>query len=572
MAAIELKPDAQPSTWTAFALHPLLRRNAYGKRAVPLCRRHIAGGTRHPRVVACAHADFDAFLRTAGITLHGCRVDERGVFASQDIRPGDVLVRVPRSATLHGSSPSQSTAVASAASRKPELHESNSSHNLYGWWYHVACSLVREHALGSQSWWAPYINNLPKDPWSVTWACQVYGVDAVVKQLRPYGMSQQVRRYWAFLHTVYEHARVHDCPNSTTWQTFAWAVSIVFSRAFRTGLDGLIEMDKKQHTPVGRHAGLERHLSQRVSPDQLGVFALIPGLDMLNHSALAETDFVYDPSSDSYVISTGTSFASGEEVFVSYGPKTNEDLLFHYGFIEGASPGDAISIQSSNIQRLVASSPHPSVRFAHAEKSSLLKRLGLVSDDLEYQISRTGIDDEILQVLRICFADENSLPLISAAESRTSPVLCKPLSLENELAAWESVSNECRRRLDRLPRPSAAALEAVDSLRTRRFQSAAWDWTSQVPGTTLPEALFIAEREEILQATKDRVDHFIKVSTAVGRPVTVLLPPSQNVLPTTSFDPLAGLGPTGVHKFVLDELNALPKVTPQENSAERGDD
>jgi hypothetical protein len=342
-----------------------------------------------------------------------------------------------------------------------------------------------------------------------------------------------VRAYWEALREAFGEARREGTvAEGTTWEDFVWAVTVVQSRAFR--------VDSGVAAVGGGGARGEE-----------GEFALLPGLDMLNHSVVCKTKFELNKDTDSYEIRSGLGFEGGEQVFVSYGSKTNLDLLFFYGFVEGNNPADSVLVESSGVLLRVLTVNACTVG-QRDEKCRLLRDTGLVADTKAYHVRRDALDDELMAILRVAFASEEEMRALDPDVLRSREALRRPLSLENELLAWRSISLECDRLLARLPRVSAAAAAAADELRRETICSAVWEWGAVGDGRTTGEALVVAERRDILEATRARVQHFIAVSERLGRVTTVLLPPSQSLLSTTVWEGLSPAeGTSGLTSFSL---------------------
>ena len=97
--------------------------------------------------------------------------------------------------------------------------------------------------------------------------------------------------------------------------------------------------------------------------------ALCPLVDMANHSSRASSEMTYAYFGDALELSvggleategerqggggngnaaaaagagaaSGVAFEQGQQVFISYGPQTNDSLLQYYGFVEEANPND----------------------------------------------------------------------------------------------------------------------------------------------------------------------------------------------------------------------------------------
>ncbi|KAK1269349.1 hypothetical protein QJS04_geneDACA006721 [Acorus gramineus] len=101
-------------------------------------------------------------------------------------------------------------------------------------------------------------------------------------------------------------------------ETFKWSFGIIFSRLVRC-------------------------------PSMDGKVALVPLADMLNHSSEVETFLDYDKASQGIVFTTDRPYQPGEQVFISYGKKSNGELLLSYGFVpkEGSNPNDSVDLSFS---------------------------------------------------------------------------------------------------------------------------------------------------------------------------------------------------------------------------------
>lgn len=381
------------------------------------------------------------------------------------------------------------------------------------WWAALARRLLEEEAKGGASKWAGYVEALPRAPVGVAGACLERGVGEVAAGLRALGLAGAVWRWWKGLEGEFGKLE------GVEWERWVWAVECVVSRAFRVDKEG---------------------------GDGGGVFGLLPGVDMLNHSVVLKTGF--DVEEGEFVIRCGYGFEEGEEVMVSYGAKTNEDLLFFYGFVEGNSPADAVMVESEGVLRRVVGANRGLEHVV--EKDRLLRRAGLVGEGKVYGVRKDGMDEEIMTILRVAFATQEDLADFSVESLRGKKGRLPPLSLENEILAWQCVAAECARMIKRLPKIAAAALDEVEKLREETICSAVWEWDKVGKGETLGEALFVAERREVLEATKARMEHFADVSAKIGTVTTVLLPPTQSLLSATVFDGLsAGDCTSGVRSY-----------------------
>lgn len=476
-------------------------------------------GRFHASVSSENDRGLESYLQSAGVQFHNAGLCKslqglRGVRSTELIVAKSLVVSVPRKVALTA-----------------HVWDSGSNHKAacsYGWWLPLTIALLNERILGSRSRWAGYIEALPAEPPGAIWACETLGARHVAEQLRPYGMAGFTRRYWDFLRGAYAWAKTF-LPSVCGWRDFIWAVSTVQSRAFR--------VDTGAGSCNAANAGDATDLSA-LGSEGSGNFALLPGIDMLNHSTNCRSRLKYDDESDTFGIVVHVEFEKDKEVFVSYGQKSNDDFLFFYGFVEGNNPADCITIRSSQVLRLGISGTHSDANESDQSwrKEKLLRDAGLVADDKSYKVRREAMDEEIMAILRVCMASENELMMLNSVSLSGAKGRIASLSLGNELRVWHCIAVECDRLLRKLPKPRAGILEKAMETRNERVRSAAWDWHRAGQGNTLAEALYLSQRTEVLSLTRDRVLHFARVSEAIGRVTTVLLPPSQSILSTASFD------------------------------------
>eukprot|EP00295_Goniomonas_pacifica_P015601 CAMPEP_0175859756 /NCGR_PEP_ID=MMETSP0107_2-20121207/30435_1 /TAXON_ID=195067 ORGANISM="Goniomonas pacifica, Strain CCMP1869" /NCGR_SAMPLE_ID=MMETSP0107_2 /ASSEMBLY_ACC=CAM_ASM_000203 /LENGTH=97 /DNA_ID=CAMNT_0017176417 /DNA_START=1 /DNA_END=294 /DNA_ORIENTATION=- len=72
------------------------------------------------------------------------------------------------------------------------------------------------------------------------------------------------------------------------------------------------------------------NLTARGLPPDYVYHVLLPIADLFNHRTGYST-VTFDTNETSHVLATGN-ISRGSEIYVSYGPKCNRQLLLHYGF------------------------------------------------------------------------------------------------------------------------------------------------------------------------------------------------------------------------------------------------
>lgn len=80
-----------------------------------------------------------------------------------------------------------------------------------------------------------------------------------------------------------------------------------------------------------------------VSPRVLDLrrYVLCPLIDMLNHDGTVQSDVQYRVFTNTFCVTADREFAPGEEVRISYGPRSNDQLLQFHGFVERGNVHDA---------------------------------------------------------------------------------------------------------------------------------------------------------------------------------------------------------------------------------------
>ncbi|TKY47861.1 Ribulose-1,5 bisphosphate carboxylase/oxygenase large subunit N-methyltransferase [Spatholobus suberectus] len=258
-------------------------------------------------------------------------VGERGLVAFKNIRKGEKLLFVPPSLVI---TPNSEWSCPEAG----EVLKRNSVPD----WPLLATYLISEASLMESSRWSHYISALPRQPYSLLYWSQA--------ELDRYLEASQIReRAIERINNVigtYNDLRLRifskypDLFPDEVFdiESFKWSFGILFSRLVRL-------------------------------PSMDGKVALVPWADMLNHSCDVETFLDYDKTSKGIVFTTDRPYQPGEQVFISYGKKSNGELLLSYGFVpkEGANPSDSVEL-SLSLKKSDAS---------YKEKLELLKKYGL---------------------------------------------------------------------------------------------------------------------------------------------------------------------------------------------------
>lgn len=194
--------------------------------------------------------------------------------------------------------------------------------------------LLQQYLLGPSSFWHPYIATLPQPDILSSWSLPTFWPDddAALLEGTNTGIAAQAIRDQ--LKREYKEARrILKDAGFPGWQDYTrplhnWAYAIFASRSFRPSL-------------VFPPGDADLLLPRGVAIDDFSV--LLPVFDIVNHSMRAQVRWLPaagggDGNGDGHQVrtcrfQTFDAYGPGEQVFNSYGKKTNSELLLSYGFV-----------------------------------------------------------------------------------------------------------------------------------------------------------------------------------------------------------------------------------------------
>ncbi|KAK0589624.1 hypothetical protein LWI29_016463 [Acer saccharum] len=238
-------------------------------------------------------------------------VGERGLVALKNIRKGEKLLFVPPSLVITSDS----------QWGYPEAGEVLKQYSVPDWPL-LAIYLISEASLQKSSRWSNYISALPRQPYSLLyWTRAELDRYLEASQIRERAIERITNVIGTYndlrlrIFSKYPDIFPEEVFNL---ETFKWSFGILFSRLVRL-------------------------------PSMGGRVALVPWADMLNHNCEVETFLDYDKSTKGIVFTTDRQYQPGEQVFISYGRKSNGELLLSYGFVprEGTNPSDSVELSLS---------------------------------------------------------------------------------------------------------------------------------------------------------------------------------------------------------------------------------
>mmetsp|Transcript_45561 Transcript_45561/g.90304 ORF Transcript_45561/g.90304 Transcript_45561/m.90304 type:complete len:505 (-) Transcript_45561:36-1550(-) len=342
-------------------------------------------------------------MDTSDIAIEVAPVDlapgELGLLAKAPLEPGDILAWAPTSLLL-----TKAKAIDVWGQAVESLQDRMA----------IQLLLVHERFVRkSESLWSTYMKTLPRFDGDVSgpsflwdpeeWEC-LEGSDG-------YGASVQMHQYLRDEYEELSSSLFADDPTAFppevfTWPNYLWAAGCAASRAYGDDFDGTN-------------------------------LAIAPLVDFLNHrsGALQLTRF-----SNGIVAYAHKHFEVGEQVWVSYGGKSNAQLLTQYGFVDDNNLEEAIYLRIGD--HLEIDAPHKEAKLALLEE--LLERPPEAAI-LKVALRPRDWDAELVPVARILALGPDDVPPSTARDL----LAAQPPRLE--AAAWQLLGNSLIRRREEYP-------------------------------------------------------------------------------------------------------------------------
>jgi histone-lysine N-methyltransferase SETD3 len=399
----------------------------------------------------------------------------RGLLARRDIQAGETIFQVPQHLCF-----TKDVAVRRfAALGVPEM--ANEEEYLA-----LAALLVYERGLVQSrragtdsltSFWEPYLDILPPAPWEID-ALQESGAqppeilnalwlwaDDDLEWLLGSPTLAAARRLRAKVESEYHEAckrlyrhypDVFNLEDAFRLNNFLWAFGILFSRAVSLPAeDGLLALvpyaDLANHSPFctsfidSRMA--EFPYSFRAAPTRKGNEwwrRLLDRSSSLPAEKNAADSSLYRNGSQREIIAYADRFYDKfEQVYVSYGQKSNAELLLLYGFVSDRNPYNSVEVVVS-----MDSSSSQSDSLVE-RKRAYLRACGRDPDHPEcFPLYADRYPVELMQFLRFAALTEDDMAGCSDLEQVD---VTKPLNKANEVAARNLLITACESALDAYP-------------------------------------------------------------------------------------------------------------------------
>ncbi|TPX41624.1 hypothetical protein SeLEV6574_g05990 [Synchytrium endobioticum] len=293
---------------------------------------------------------------------HESDPDNRSIYAKTDILPNDLIAAIPKAVILTESVVANTRLGQHLLSVIPDFNSS------WSYWSKglmlMIGFMVYERFENPNSFWMPYLRTLPKEyNLPIAWDVELVGKELKGTNLMYFvdEKKKELRRAFEGICNDEQVMKKWYKSGSMTWMNWLWSFCGVSSRAFPkrkfrnasgvlsmdgaggVGCNGLVDVSDGPHGQDGtiRDSVLG---DPRVEECEL---AMWPVLDMLNHQRNAKIEWVT-------TLAQGVSFINRQpdkiirahtEVFNNYGPKGNELLLGHYGFVLETNEEDYVKVR-----------------------------------------------------------------------------------------------------------------------------------------------------------------------------------------------------------------------------------
>ncbi|KAF7135514.1 hypothetical protein RHSIM_Rhsim08G0021900 [Rhododendron simsii] len=240
----------------------------------------------------------------------------RGLAAARDLRKGELILRVPKSALMTRESLMRdeklSVATLRLVPRRVEVH------------IFTVC-LLYEMNKRKSSWWYPYLMELPRS--YNTLACSGhFEIEALQVDDAIWAAEKATSKAeFSWIEAISLMKELNLKSRTLTFRAWVWASATISSRTLHIPWD-----DAGCLCPVG-------DLFNYAAP---GEDALDSEDSFLDVNLLRLTDGGYEKDVSAYCFYTRKNYQKGEQVLLSYGTYTNLELLEHYGFLLDENPND----------------------------------------------------------------------------------------------------------------------------------------------------------------------------------------------------------------------------------------
>eukprot|EP00550_Attheya_septentrionalis_P005599 CAMPEP_0198294790 /NCGR_PEP_ID=MMETSP1449-20131203/24387_1 /TAXON_ID=420275 /ORGANISM="Attheya septentrionalis, Strain CCMP2084" /LENGTH=544 /DNA_ID=CAMNT_0043994863 /DNA_START=94 /DNA_END=1728 /DNA_ORIENTATION=- len=312
------------------------------------------------------------WANTNGIKYGGVEVTPMGgglgLVATQDLKAKDVVIEVPSDLTLTVQTPRDSNRAVEDLFDDRGKSYCNSPH----WWAQLSIQLnaldgnLISHGKNADVQMRPWLDSLPRQ-----FDTPLHWSDSALAELQYTHLTDAVQAQTTLWTSLWEEMRRNAKPelaNLLNYDNFVWGCESARSRAFSGAYSGTAFSPAPYAFTlvlVGAYIALGMGTLEQAANGAAVVvcgailrdfvvpkflkqrrYVICPFIDMANHESTqcrADVAFEYFANGYSLAINdngSGTPVKSGSELYISYGTRSNDQLLQYYGFVEPNNPHD----------------------------------------------------------------------------------------------------------------------------------------------------------------------------------------------------------------------------------------
>lgn len=401
----------------------------------------LYGGSRSNRISSLVEWSREKNIATSkSISLKDENNCGLGWFAVQDIPANQVLLTVPTDVAI--------------------TVEQSNKENSTPWYVAMAIQLCSLDITKYKAWY----ESLPRQL-----DTPLHWNPSAMQELQYKPMEVAVQRQTSLWKEYYQTyvATSTSTSNNISYEQFVWGCEMARSRAF-SGYGGnafsplsyafllllvtiYVGLNLGTLEQAANGAGIVLSvniLRDFVVPKLLRTnrYVVCPVIDMVNHQGTnhqCQVSFEYFQNSYSLTSDSSTNIAKGDQIYISYGARSNDQLLQYYGFVETNNPHDVYILPPlrewdiTTMEQATGRTVAPG-RLQKLDRAGLLGGI-FVSDDEQVSnptggvvVTRsTGLDPAILQALRALLSTDAEWQQAGEAIGN----LATTVSTDNEAAA-----------------------------------------------------------------------------------------------------------------------------------------
>mmetsp|Transcript_45504 Transcript_45504/g.53281 ORF Transcript_45504/g.53281 Transcript_45504/m.53281 type:complete len:539 (+) Transcript_45504:125-1741(+) len=311
---------------------------------------------------------FSAWALENGIQVGGIKIDSLGpssglgLVSTQTIPANKVLINVPSSMSLSVQTPKDYNRKAS------DLCSSRDIYNSLPWYGQLSLQLnaLDQNILtmgggGDQKTAKPWMDVLPRK-----FSTPIHFTDEELEELQyPFLVTAVNKQKKQWLESYATLSSNLNNKMALSYEDFQWGCECARSRAFSGSFSGsafnvkpyaftlllitayvglgLGSLDQAANGAAIVVCGniLKDFVFPKLLFKDTQTYVICPYIDMANHVGLgASGNVAFEYFSDGYSLASNQAGVAAEEVYISYGSRSNDQLLQYYGFVEENNPFD----------------------------------------------------------------------------------------------------------------------------------------------------------------------------------------------------------------------------------------